>query len=92
YAAGRTRCFPFWQEFSKCYASAESPRDCVAQKDDYLECLHRTKEIARAKEIKSHFLQKTAHEGSDARKAAEKAATGSIVSLGLVGEDEGDGK
>jgi NADH dehydrogenase (ubiquinone) Fe-S protein 5 len=52
---GRTRCFPFWQEFSKvsrwrlpliqCYASADAPQDCVAQKDDYLECLHRTKEV-----------------------------------------------
>ena len=42
---GRTRCFPFWQEFSKCYASAETPADCVAQKEDYMECLHRTKEV-----------------------------------------------
>ncbi|GFZ44799.1 hypothetical protein JCM24511_02525 [Saitozyma sp. JCM 24511] len=89
YTGGRTRCFPFWQEFSKCYAQADSPQDCVAQKEDYLECLHRTKEIARAKEVKSHFLQKTAHEEHDARKAAEKAATGVIVSLGLVKEDEG---
>lgn len=46
-------------------------------------------QIARAKEVKSHFLQKTAHEEHDARKAAEKAATGVIVSLGLVKEDEG---
>ena len=47
-------------------------------------------QIARAKEIKSHFVQKTVHETHDARKAAEKAATGVIVSLGLVQEDEGD--
>ncbi|RSH86168.1 uncharacterized protein EHS24_004399 [Apiotrichum porosum] len=100
YTGGRTRCFAFWQEFSKvggagmykptnsvqCYASAEGPNDCIAQKEDYLECLHRTKEIARAKEIKTHFVQTQAREGADARKAAEKAATGVIVNLGLVEE------
>jgi hypothetical protein len=53
--------------------------------------LHNTTDIqiARAKEIKSHFLQKQAHEGADARKAAERGATGTIVSLGLVEEDGG---
>ncbi|OCF44274.1 NADH dehydrogenase (ubiquinone) Fe-S protein 5 [Kwoniella heveanensis CBS 569] len=86
---GRTRCFPFWQEFSKCYASAEKPQDCVAQKDDYMECLHRTKEIARAKEIKAHFIQKQVEESANSRQAAEKAATGAIISLGLVKEEEG---
>ncbi|WVN86006.1 uncharacterized protein L203_101164 [Cryptococcus depauperatus CBS 7841] len=87
YTGGRTRCFPFWQEFSKCYANAEKPSDCIAPKDDYLECLHHHKEIARAKEVRSHFVQKEFSEGQDARKAAEKAATGVIVSLGLVQDD-----
>jgi len=50
-----------------------------------------TNQIARAKEIKTHFLQKQAHESADARKAAERGATGAIVSLGLV-EEEGGGK
>ncbi|KAJ9114366.1 hypothetical protein QFC20_001509 [Naganishia adeliensis] len=67
-----------------CYAGAEDPQECVLQKEDYIECLHRTKEIARAKEIKSHFLQQQAHELGDARKAADVAAKGVIVSLGLV--------
>lgn len=50
-------------------------------------------QIARAKEIKTHFLQKQAHESKDARKAAERGATGAIVSLGLVEEDgSGGGK
>jgi hypothetical protein len=49
-----------------------------------------TRQIARAKEIKTHFLQKQAHESKDARKAAERGATGAIVSLGLV-EEEGSG-
>jgi len=43
---GRTRCFPFWQEFSKCYAKADTPAECIAQKEDYMECLHRTKEVS----------------------------------------------
>lgn len=30
----------------QCYASAEGPNDCIAQKEDYLECLHRTKEVS----------------------------------------------
>ncbi|KIR26139.1 NADH dehydrogenase (ubiquinone) Fe-S protein 5 [Cryptococcus deuterogattii 99/473] len=73
---------------TQCYANAEKPSDCVAPKDDYMECLHNTKEIARAKEVKSHFVQKELQESHDSRKAAEKAATGVIVSLGLV-EEEG---
>jgi hypothetical protein len=32
----------------QCYAQADSPQDCVAQKEDYLECLHRTKEVGWA--------------------------------------------
>ncbi|KAG7539619.1 hypothetical protein FFLO_03495 [Filobasidium floriforme] len=76
----------------KCYAGAEDPQECVLTKDDYLECLHRTKEIARAKQIKSHFLQKTATEHSDARKANEESAKGVIVSLGLIKGEEGDDK
>lgn len=48
-------------------------------------------QIARAKEIKTHFLQKQAHESKDARKAAERGATGAIVSLGLVEEEASGG-
>ncbi|KAI8575409.1 hypothetical protein K450DRAFT_261893 [Umbelopsis ramanniana AG] len=44
YNGGRGRCFNFWQEFNKCYAMADAPQDCIAQRDDYLECLHHTKE------------------------------------------------
>ena len=49
--------------------------------------------VARAKEIKAHFLQKQAAETKDKRALAEKRANGVIVSLGLVNADEGgDGK
>jgi NADH dehydrogenase (ubiquinone) Fe-S protein 5 len=56
----------------------------------YIPLPHFARQIARAKEIKTHFLQKQAHESKDARKAAERGATGAIVSLGLV-EEEGSG-
>ncbi|EJT49025.1 hypothetical protein A1Q1_01936 [Trichosporon asahii var. asahii CBS 2479] len=68
YSGGRTRCFMFWQEFSKvgdtvstaltsqCYAGADEPSQCIAQKEDYMECLHKTKEIERAQEIKKTFV------------------------------------
>ena len=49
-------------------------------------------QIARAKQIKSHFLQKTATEHSDARKANEESAKGVIVSLGLIKGEEGEDK
>lgn len=42
---GRGRCFPFWQEFAKCYASADHPEDCRLQYDDYQECLFHRKEV-----------------------------------------------
>ncbi|THH21172.1 hypothetical protein EW146_g356 [Bondarzewia mesenterica] len=42
---GRSRCFAYWQEFSKCYAQTDSPTQCRPQADDYLECLHHTKEV-----------------------------------------------
>ena len=46
-----------------------------------------TEQIARAKEIKAHFLQKQAVEMKDKRALAEKRASGVIVSLGLVNAD-----
>ncbi|TXT14267.1 uncharacterized protein COLE_00460 [Cutaneotrichosporon oleaginosum] len=70
----------------ECYAGADETKQCIAQKEDYLECLHRTKEVNRAKEIKAHFAQSQAAHGADARKAAEKAASGVIANLGLVHE------
>ena len=75
--AGRGRCFHFWQEFNKCYASADLPQQCLAQRDDYLECLHHTKEFARITRIKAEELkqaqlrQKPAHKRKEERKKIE---------------------
>ena len=40
------RCYFFWTEYLTCQGLAEIPAiDCIAKVDDYLECLHRTKEV-----------------------------------------------
>ncbi|KAM0789768.1 hypothetical protein ACM66B_006621 [Microbotryomycetes sp. NB124-2] len=84
YEGGRSRCFPFWQDFQKCYASADVPTQCVAQKEDYLECLHHTKEISRAMQIKAQYLKKTAHEVEEKKKQTNTAADSGILGLGLL--------
>ncbi|KAH8087155.1 hypothetical protein BXZ70DRAFT_955791 [Cristinia sonorae] len=83
-SGGTPRCFAFWQEFSKCYASTESPGQCRAQADDYLECLHHTKEIARAKAVKAEFVKRAEHQATEGRKAADILADGVIVGVGLI--------
>ncbi|PWY97913.1 hypothetical protein BCV70DRAFT_194495 [Testicularia cyperi] len=88
FKGGRPRCFAFWQEFQKCYVQADTPSDCSAAKDDYLECLHHTKEIARAKEIKDHWLQRQAKESHAAREKGEVRATSSIMDLGLINNSD----
>lgn len=92
FKGGRPRCFAFWQEFQKCYASADTPSDCIGAKEDYLECLHHTKEIARAKEIKDHWIQRQAKEAHAAREKGEVRATSSILDLGLINDQNEGGK
>ncbi|ORY82891.1 hypothetical protein BCR35DRAFT_290647 [Leucosporidium creatinivorum] len=84
YTGGRSRCFPYWQDFQKCYASADTPSQCTLPKEDYLECLHHTKEVSRALTIKSQYLTKTAHELEAKRKEAEVAVESGIMGLGLL--------
>ena len=48
-------------------------------------------QIARAKTIAKHFADRQNQESSSAREAADKAAAGTIISLGLV-EDPTAGK
>ncbi|KAJ1873164.1 Maturation and nuclear export of 40S ribosomal subunits interacting protein [Coemansia sp. RSA 990] len=52
---GTNRCFPFWEDFQQCYfSSKEKTRaDCMPARDDYLECLHHFKEIARVRAIQT---------------------------------------
>ncbi|KAG2154234.1 uncharacterized protein EDB93DRAFT_1133354 [Suillus bovinus] len=86
---GRSRCFAYWQEFSKCYAEADVPSQCRLQADDYLECLHHTKEIAHAKAVKAEFIKQAEHHAKEGRKVADVLADGVIVGVGLIQRDQG---
>ncbi|KAF0714625.1 Aste57867_3780 [Aphanomyces stellatus] len=41
------RCYSFWQDVQKCNKESELPGQCAAAVEDYLECLHHKKELAR---------------------------------------------
>ncbi|SCZ98389.1 BZ3500_MvSof-1268-A1-R1_Chr3-2g06337 [Microbotryum saponariae] len=84
YAGGRSRCFAFWQDFSSCYSKADMLHECVQPRDDYLECLHRTKEISKAMKIKSQYLTKTKVELDQKRKEIETTTDSGILGLGLL--------
>ncbi|GAA5810520.1 hypothetical protein MFLAVUS_003943 [Mucor flavus] len=84
---GRGRCFHFWQEFNKCYASADLPQQCLDQRDDYLECLHHTKEFARITLIKTEELkqaEKRQAEQVKAKKDALTAAKSNMPKLNII--------
>ncbi|KAG6824719.1 hypothetical protein H0H92_006070 [Tricholoma furcatifolium] len=84
YSGGRSRCFEYWQEFSKCYAQTDNPRTCRPFSDDYLECLHGTKERARSQEIKAELVRKAQASLKEGQKAAQIAAEGAGGGLGLI--------
>ncbi|KAF8888521.1 hypothetical protein BD779DRAFT_1523313 [Infundibulicybe gibba] len=84
YGGGRSRCFTYWQEFQKCYAQTDNPTECRPQSDDYLECLHRPKETARAKAVQAEFIRKAEASAREGHKAAEVLADGAIVGVGLI--------
>ncbi|KII87787.1 hypothetical protein PLICRDRAFT_42283 [Plicaturopsis crispa FD-325 SS-3] len=84
YKGGRSRCFAYWQEFSKCYAETDSPSACRLQADDYLECLHHPQDIARQQAVKAEFLRKAEHQAKEGRKVSESLADGVVVGVGLI--------
>ena len=74
-------------DFQKCYASADVPQQCVLQKEDYLECLHHTKEVSRALAIKSQYLSSTAAQLELKRKEVVVDVGTGILGLGLIREE-----
>ncbi|MBA0819023.1 hypothetical protein Gohar_021589 [Gossypium harknessii] len=38
------RCYDFWVDFSECMSRCREPKDCSLLREDYLECLHHSKE------------------------------------------------
>ncbi|KAG0228577.1 hypothetical protein B0O80DRAFT_440745 [Mortierella sp. GBAus27b] len=89
YGGGRSRCYPFWQEFHKCYALADKPEECVLQRDDYLECLHHSKEAIRTKTIQDEQWkqkEKRAKEAAESKKKADSTSASNVPRLNVVEE------
>ncbi|KAJ3040649.1 hypothetical protein HDV00_010674 [Rhizophlyctis rosea] len=58
---GRGRCFPFWQEFAKCAVQTEDFKNvCIAQFEDYRECLYHRKELLRLEIVRDEFFKRKA--------------------------------
>jgi len=90
YSGGRSRCFAFWQEFSKCYAGADAPAECMAQAGDYIECLHHTREVARTKAVQEELIKRVQHDANEAKKMEAIFRGGGTASggLGLINKDD----
>ncbi|KZT60866.1 hypothetical protein CALCODRAFT_70097 [Calocera cornea HHB12733] len=84
YSGGPSRCFPFWQEFAKCYAEADYPSQCLLKKEDYVECLHHTQEKTRAKILRYNALKKQQREAAEGKKEADVKATSQPIAVGLI--------
>lgn len=44
---GAGRCYSLWLDFTGCMKDAGTPAACADNKEDYIECLHHRKEMAR---------------------------------------------
>ncbi|KAH8148689.1 uncharacterized protein LAJ45_07400 [Morchella importuna] len=87
---GVGRCFPFWQDMLACYVmntnsgSDEGKWKCAPQHDDYYECLHHKKELAKAKAIQSAYIRRAKTDPDFASGARPEGET-DVKSLGLLG-------
>ncbi|KAI3694258.1 hypothetical protein L1987_77222 [Smallanthus sonchifolius] len=63
------RCYDFWMDFSECMSRCREPKDCSLLREDYLECLHHSKEFQRRNRIYKE-------EQRQIRAAAQKAKGG----------------
>jgi NADH dehydrogenase (ubiquinone) Fe-S protein 5 len=91
YHGNRSRCFTFWQEFRKCYAMADRPEQCTLQKDDYFECLHHTKERARAKDIKTQelkLIEQKKKQDELSRKLTDSANKSNVTRLDIIKDSD----
>mmetsp|Transcript_4864 Transcript_4864/g.8940 ORF Transcript_4864/g.8940 Transcript_4864/m.8940 type:complete len:88 (-) Transcript_4864:173-436(-) len=74
---GVGRCYPFWVEFAKCMVNVEDRTDCWEFREDYLECLHHRKEIARNTEI---YMEKKKQEAEKKLLEEQAAAAAAAAS------------
>ncbi|KAJ7211158.1 hypothetical protein GGX14DRAFT_363007 [Mycena pura] len=81
---GPSRCSAYWQEFTKCYASVTSPKQCGPQRDDYLECVHRTKEVPRNAALEVAFERQLAQDLKEHKKELDAQADGVPTRVGLI--------
>ncbi|KAL2893452.1 NADH dehydrogenase [ubiquinone] iron-sulfur protein 5-B [Bienertia sinuspersici] len=44
-SGNKGRCYDFWIDFSECMSRCREPKDCSLLREDYLECLHHSKEV-----------------------------------------------
>lgn len=42
---GKGRCYPHWQEFTKCVDKNGDAKVCGMEAEDYVECLHHRKQV-----------------------------------------------
>ncbi|KAJ7075283.1 hypothetical protein B0H15DRAFT_867273 [Mycena belliarum] len=84
YTGGPSRCSAYWQEFTKCYASVDSPKECKLPRDDYLECVHRTKEKARNAQIQAEYVRRQAQALLDHKNELDAQADGVPTRVGLI--------
>ncbi|KAJ7479469.1 hypothetical protein FB451DRAFT_1130798 [Mycena latifolia] len=84
YTGGPSRCSAYWQEFTKCYASADSALKCAEQRDDYMECVHRTKEATRNAAIQAEYVRRQAQALKDHKKDLDAQADGVPTRVGLI--------
>ncbi|XBI37975.1 hypothetical protein VPH35_123152 [Triticum aestivum] len=64
------RCYDFWLDFSSCMSRCRQPSDCGLLREDYLECLHHSKEFQRRNRI---YKEEQRQIRAAARKAKEEA-------------------
>ncbi|KAH7837198.1 hypothetical protein Vadar_010903 [Vaccinium darrowii] len=67
------RCYDFWMDFSECMSRCREPKDCSLLREDYLECLHHSKEFQRRNRIykeEQRQLRAAARKGKEGGDAA----------------------
>ena len=71
-SGGPARCFSNWSDFSVCMESEDDMKKCSGAFEDYFECLHHGKEIARRNRVEAELRKKGGK--SFLKKAQEEAA------------------
>ncbi|KAH8887359.1 hypothetical protein GQ53DRAFT_749839 [Thozetella sp. PMI_491] len=86
---GPSRCFPFWQELLACYVVNTSAQDdsgkkkCAPALEDYYECLHHKKEVARVNALQTAYRKAEAANPRDDAPSASQ-----IRNLGLLNKED----